>query len=80
MEDVETNLPRRGRIAAVFGRKARASEPSLTAERLFSLNGLVSLVMLSWSALVLIKPALLRNLIRGCWRRWSWLVGARPPC
>lgn len=80
MEDTEMSLPRRGRIAAVLRRKAHASEPNIAAERLFSTNGLVSLIMLSWSVLVLIRPALLRNVIRECWRRWPWLAGARPPC
>ncbi len=56
------------------------SQPSLVAERLVSINGLISLIMLSWSTFALMKPATLRRMILAFWRRWPWLVGAKPPC
>lgn len=44
-------------------------------ERLLSFNGLVSLLMLSWSALVLRRPALARNTWRAVRRRFPKFVG-----
>jgi hypothetical protein len=51
----------------------------LVAERLISINGLISLAMLAWSVAVLRRPALLHNLIAGFWRRFPWIVGSSPP-
>jgi hypothetical protein len=55
-------------------------EHNLVAERLVSINGLISLIMLSWSAVTLAHPAMLRRVIHGFWRRWPWIVGEKPPC
>ena len=46
------------------------------AERLLSMNTLVSLTMLGWSVAVLRRPALLHNTVRGLQRHAPWLVGA----
>ena len=48
----------------------------LLAERLLSMNSLVSLAMLSWSVAVLRRPALLHNTVCGLQRHVPWLVGA----
>lgn len=49
------------------------------AERLLSINSLVSLAMLGWSVAVLRRPSLLHNTLRGVRRHASWLVGASEP-
>lgn len=51
----------------------------LVAERLVSVNGLISLVLLSGSAMALWGPAKSRALLDGIWRRCPWLVRAQPP-
>ena len=47
------------------------------AERLLSVNGLVSLTMLSWSAVALRRPALARAAILALRRRAPWLIDGR---
>jgi hypothetical protein len=49
------------------------------AERLISVNGLISLLLLSWGALALRRPDLVRRVGLGLWRRLPWLVGREPP-
>lgn len=44
------------------------------AERLLSINGLVSLIMLSWSMLILRRPGLARHVVASLGRRFPWLV------
>jgi hypothetical protein len=55
-----------------------AQDKGIVAERLVSINGLISLVILSWSALVLVKPAVLRKAIQGVARRCPSIVGFSP--
>ncbi|HVA88528.1 MAG TPA: hypothetical protein VNL71_01675 [Chloroflexota bacterium] len=50
------------------------------AERLLSINSLVSLAMLGWSVAVLRRPGLLWNALRAIRRLAPWLVGDKPPC
>lgn len=49
------------------------------AERLLSINSLVSLAMLSWSVAVLRRPGLLPSVLRIVRRLAPWLVGDKPP-
>jgi hypothetical protein len=51
----------------------------IVAERLISINGLISLLLLSWGALALRRPDLTRRVLLGLWRRVPWLVGQDPP-
>jgi hypothetical protein len=51
----------------------------IVAERLVSVNGLISLIMLSWSLVVLRRPTILHRLIYGFWRRFPLIVGSSPP-
>src|SRR5260370_11374217 len=51
----------------------------IVAERLVSLNGLISLIMLSWSFVVLRKPAVLRRALSNLQRRFPRIVGGNPP-
>ena len=44
-------------------------------ERLLTLNAVVSVLILSWSALVLRKPVLAQRAWAGFCKRFSWLVG-----
>ncbi|MGH2391147.1 MAG: hypothetical protein ACRDIE_23370 [Chloroflexota bacterium] len=49
------------------------------AERLLSVNSLVSVIMLSWSVAVLRRPSLLRAALNAARRYAPWLLGAREP-
>ncbi|HXT37592.1 MAG TPA: hypothetical protein VN837_18610 [Chloroflexota bacterium] len=49
------------------------------AERLLSINSLVSLAMLSCSVAVLRRPGLLPSVLRTVRRLAPWLVGDKPP-
>jgi hypothetical protein len=51
----------------------------IVAERLISLNGLISLLLLCWGALALRRPDLVRRAGLGLWRWLPWLVGREPP-
>ena len=44
------------------------------AERLLSINGLVSLIMLIWSAVILCKPGVGRRAVAAAVRRFPWFV------
>ena len=46
-------------------------------ERMLSVNGLVSLAMLAWSALALRRPALARDAIATFRRRTPWVIYGR---
>ncbi|MGH2411479.1 MAG: hypothetical protein ACRDGS_14105 [Chloroflexota bacterium] len=48
------------------------------AERLLSINSLVSLAMLSWSVAALRRPGLLPSVLRTVRRLAPWLVGDKP--
>jgi len=56
----------------------RHGHQGIVAERLFSLNGLISLIILTWSAAVLRRPALLWGVLQGLGRHLPWLVGKKP--
>jgi hypothetical protein len=56
-----------------------AAGHGIVTERLVSMNGLISLLMLLWGAAVLRNPALLRAVLSGLCRRFPWLVGRRRP-
>lgn len=47
------------------------------AERLLSINSLVSLTMLTWSVAVWRRPALLRRALQAAHRYVPWLVGGK---
>lgn len=47
------------------------------AERLLSVNGLVSLAMLAWSAIALRRPSLARGALATFRRRAPWLLYGR---
>ena len=49
------------------------------AERLLSINSLVSLLLLSWSAAVLRRPELAWGAVRWLRRHFPWLVGEKDP-
>ncbi len=79
MDDTDKNSPFPIETGADPAEPENIPEPNLVAERLVSLNGLVSLILLLWSAVALMKPAVLRRQIRAFWRRWPWIVGVKPP-
>jgi hypothetical protein len=54
-----------------------AAGHGIVAERLVSMNGLISLVMLIWSAVVLRNPALFRARVARFGQQFPWLVGTR---
>jgi hypothetical protein len=54
-----------------------AAGHGIVAERLVSVNGLISLLMLMWSATVLRKPAILRGTLSSLHRRFPWLVSTK---
>src|SRR5260370_7035978 len=49
------------------------------AERLLSINSLVSLLLLGWSAAVLRRPELAWGAVRWLRRHFPWLVGEKNP-
>ncbi|MDB5057720.1 MAG: hypothetical protein JWO59_1192 [Chloroflexi bacterium] len=51
----------------------------IVAERLISVNGLISVLMLSWALIALRNPKIPRRLIRSFWRRFPRIVGSIPP-
>lgn len=51
----------------------------IVAERLFSINGLVSALLLTWSAYAITHPQTARRFWFGLWERFPRLFGAPPP-
>ena len=51
----------------------------IVAERLISVNGVISLLLLSWGAMALRRPDRARRVWLGLWRRVPWLIGQDPP-
>jgi hypothetical protein len=49
------------------------------AERLLSINSVVSVIMLGWSVAVLRRPSLLRAVLRAARRSMPWLLAVREP-